>query len=169
MIPMVEWSPGYFGGYRHFNGSNVCIDHRHWKPISFLSFFFLYSLPSGLLGALQVEQEFYGRGLGLLVSKWLSRKIAETGHNIGATVFERNTHSLAIFKKLGFTIVDRVYWTDTLPIQWKIYVTCFQNMQESVLILDWKFWMKCIEWISWDRFIVKERTLNLDSLFYVLV
>lgn len=66
---------------------------------------------------MQVIKEVQGRGLGTLVSKALCHKIAESGQDIGAIVFEGNTPSLTIFKKLGFTIVDKVYWMDTLPIQ----------------------------------------------------
>lgn len=82
------------------------------------SFYFcrLDSLPAGPLGALQVDKEFYGRGLGMVVSKMLSRKIAELGQDIGACVFEENIHSLAIFKKMGFSVVDKIHWIETLPI-----------------------------------------------------
>lgn len=66
---------------------------------------------------LQVVKEFCGRGIGTLVSKALSRKIAASGQGIGACIMETNTVSLAIFKKLGFSIVDKIYWTETLPTQ----------------------------------------------------
>lgn len=76
------------------------------------------SLHAGQLGALQVDKEFYGRGLGMLLAKALSRKIAESGQDIGACIFNTNTHSLSIFEKLGFSVVDDIHWMEILPIEW---------------------------------------------------
>lgn len=69
----------------------------------------------GALAMLQVDEEFYGRGLGMLVTKALSKQIAEFKQDITACVFAHNVHSLAIFKKLGFKVVDTVYSIGTLP------------------------------------------------------
>lgn len=81
--------------------------------------FFLPSCrhPSGVLGPLQVDKELRRRGLGRIVTMALSKKIAESGQDLGTIVDKDNTPSLGLFKKLGFCIVDRVHWTETLPIQ----------------------------------------------------
>lgn len=69
-----------------------------------------YRKPAGPLGALQVDAEFYGRGLGMLVAMALSREIAESGQDICATIYKDKVHSLAIFKKMGFStsLLDRI-------------------------------------------------------------
>lgn len=72
-------------------------------------------MQGGPVLALQVDKDYYGRGLGMLVSKILSKKIAELGHSCVACVLETNTPSRAIFEKLGYKVVDNVYWIGALP------------------------------------------------------
>lgn len=80
-------------------------------------FFFNYSLPTGLLGALQTDENYYGHGYGSLVVKYLSKVIAEMDHGVYAGIFEQNTASRSLFSKLGFTSIGEVHWTTT-KITW---------------------------------------------------
>ncbi|XP_075154016.1 uncharacterized protein LOC142227385 [Haematobia irritans] len=67
--------------------------------------------PLGSLGLLQVEESHRRKGLGKLVVKIMSKYLAEKGTEVTATVVFTNTPSLCMFKQLGFTIIDTVYWT----------------------------------------------------------
>lgn len=76
-----------------------------------------FSLPTGLLGALQTDEHYYGHGYGSLVAKYVSKKIAEMGHDINAGIFEQNTPSRTLLGKLGFRSIGEVYWITT-KIAW---------------------------------------------------
>lgn len=69
-----------------------------------------FRLPSGLLGALQTDKEFYGQGYAELVVKHISKAIAKMGHDVYAGVLEGNTPSRSLFDKLGFKHNTIVYW-----------------------------------------------------------
>lgn len=75
-------------------------------------------LPTGLHGALQTDENYYGQGYGALVLKYNSRAIAELGHDVYAGVFEENIPSRALFSKLGFEEHSIIYWIGT-PNEYK--------------------------------------------------
>uniref|UniRef100_A0A1I8P9K5 N-acetyltransferase domain-containing protein n=1 Tax=Stomoxys calcitrans TaxID=35570 RepID=A0A1I8P9K5_STOCA len=68
-------------------------------------------LPLGSLGLLQVEESHRRIGLGKLAVKLMSKYLAENGVDITASVVFANVPSRSMFKQLGFTIIDNVYWT----------------------------------------------------------
>ncbi|XP_017771660.1 PREDICTED: uncharacterized protein LOC108559041 [Nicrophorus vespilloides] len=60
----------------------------------------------GTLVVLQTLHDYKRKGYGSLVTAALSREIAEEGHNVIGTVLVNNSASQAMFKKLGFDILD---------------------------------------------------------------
>lgn len=70
-----------------------------------------------MLGALQTDEHHYGHGYGSLVSKYVSKKIAEMGQDTYAGVFEKNIPSRALFEKLGFKSIGEIHWITT-KITW---------------------------------------------------
>lgn len=74
-------------------------------------------LPTGLLGVLQTDKNFYGKGYGTLAVKAASRKIAETSQDIYVDIFANNEASRNLFEKLGFKSIGEVYWIAT-KITW---------------------------------------------------
>lgn len=64
---------------------------------------------NGLISALQTDQNHYGHGYGLLVTKAISKKIAEMGTNPCSTVYEWNTPSRRIFEKLGYKEMGSIF------------------------------------------------------------
>lgn len=72
----------------------------------------------GQLCVLQVVEGFTRRGYGSLLTKFLSREIAEEGHDPMGTVLEGNEASEKMFEKLGFGKSDVVtYFYVTAPCQ----------------------------------------------------
>lgn len=71
------------------------------------------SMSTGLIGALQTDERYHGCGYGSLVVRHLSKKSAELGYDVYASVDETNTPSCSVFSKLGFKIVDNVHWITT--------------------------------------------------------
>lgn len=69
----------------------------------------------GGIAALQVDEEFKRKGLGTLVVKAISRKIAEAGHDAYAAIDDDNEASQSTFKKLGFSSVFNIRNVRTLP------------------------------------------------------
>lgn len=76
-------------------------------------------LPTGLLGALQTDEQHLAKGYGSMVVKDISKKIAQLGHDVHAGIFEENTPSRRLFEKLGFEAVGEVHWITT-PIHWTV-------------------------------------------------
>lgn len=74
---------------------------------------FYCSHSTELLLALQTDENYFGRGYAALVTKYLSRKIAERGFDIYAGVFEENYPSRNLFEKLGFRSVGDLHWIST--------------------------------------------------------
>lgn len=58
--------------------------------------------------ALQTDEKFYGRGYAKLITKVISKSIAELGHNPCGGIFETNTASRALFEKLGFKVIGHL-------------------------------------------------------------
>lgn len=52
------------------------------------------------------------KGLGNLAVRYMSKLLAEKDIEVAATVVFDNVASRAMFEKLGFTIIDKVYWAD---------------------------------------------------------
>jgi len=68
-------------------------------------------------GALQTLQEHKRKGYGSLVTRHMTRKIGEDGEDPLGTVLQTNVESQAMFKKIGFTIVESVVFTEA-EIKW---------------------------------------------------
>uniref|UniRef100_A0A1I8Q446 N-acetyltransferase domain-containing protein n=1 Tax=Stomoxys calcitrans TaxID=35570 RepID=A0A1I8Q446_STOCA len=72
-------------------------------------------LQGGFLGALQVKDNYQRLGLGSVVTRATSLRLAEQGNDVMALVNEENRPSRGMFEKLGFTVTDRCYWLRTYP------------------------------------------------------
>lgn len=59
--------------------------------------------------ALQTHNDYQKRGLGLLVTKALSKKVAKMGQDPYTTIFDDNIASQRLFEKIGFQRNGRVY------------------------------------------------------------
>lgn len=70
----------------------------------------IFRTATGFLSALQTDKDHLGHGYAALVTKYVSKKIAEMDQNIYAGIFEANHPSRKLFEKLGFTITGRVHW-----------------------------------------------------------
>lgn len=69
------------------------------------------SLSFGSLATLQVDENHKRKGYGELVTKAISKKIAEElDVDITANVVLANFKSLNLFKKLGFSEIDKNFW-----------------------------------------------------------
>ncbi|XP_031627732.1 uncharacterized protein LOC116343668 [Contarinia nasturtii] len=79
----------------------------------------IFRLPIGLLGGLKTDKNHLGRGYGSLVTRALSKMIAELGDDIYSAVFLDNTPSHSLFKKLGFKPIGEVYFVAT-KINWTL-------------------------------------------------
>lgn len=73
-------------------------------------FVFFFSYTTGLLNALQTDKMYKGKGYAQLVTKYLSKEIAKTGHNIYAGIYEENIASRSLFTKIGFKSVGECCW-----------------------------------------------------------
>lgn len=62
------------------------------------------------MGVLQTDEKYYGHGYGALVSKCLSKKIAEMGFDVYVEISEDNNASRSLFDKHGFVPVGKVHW-----------------------------------------------------------
>lgn len=71
-----------------------------------MSFYFRF--PTGVVLHLQTVENHYGHGYGSLVTRAISKQVAELGHDIYASISEENKPSRALFAKLGFEQVGRV-------------------------------------------------------------
>lgn len=68
-------------------------------------------LQTGLLGFLQVDDDHLRQGLGLLVCKALTKKLGEMGLDVCACVALDNVASVRLFERIGFTLIEPVFWT----------------------------------------------------------
>ncbi|XP_004530236.1 uncharacterized protein LOC101450075 [Ceratitis capitata] len=67
-------------------------------------------LPIGSLGLLQVMDTHKRMGLGNLVVRYMAKLIAGKGLEVTAPVVFANVPSRTMFEKLGFKVIDNVYW-----------------------------------------------------------
>lgn len=65
---------------------------------------------NGLICALQTDQNHYGHGYGSLVTKAISKQIAESGYDPYAAVYDWNTASRRLFEQIGYQAVGTVYY-----------------------------------------------------------
>lgn len=72
---------------------------------------------TGLLLDLQTDPDHHGHGYASLVTRALSKKIAESGYDLYCGIYEDNTPSRMLFGKLGFEHVGKVHWICT-KIDW---------------------------------------------------
>lgn len=70
--------------------------------------YLLCRLPTGLLSALQTDENHVGQGYAALVTKYLSKQIAESGFDVCAGIFEKNYVSRSLFEKLGFKSIGEI-------------------------------------------------------------
>lgn len=66
----------------------------------------------GQLFVLQVAEGHAGRGLGSLVCRAISRKVAEMGDDVWAHVFSGNERAMRLFRRIGFEIVDTNHFVE---------------------------------------------------------
>lgn len=81
-----------------------------WKLVFF-------RLQTGLVWALQTDEKYFGHGYGSLVTKVVSKKIAEIGHDVYSDILEMNYASRGLFEKLGFKCVGKLYLIKT-KVNW---------------------------------------------------
>lgn len=72
-------------------------------------------MPSGPLGALQVDEDYKRKGYGSLILKLMAIKLAEIDHDTLGCIVLKNVASHDMFKKNGFKVVDNVYFMTTEP------------------------------------------------------
>ncbi|XP_034473652.1 uncharacterized protein LOC117781045 [Drosophila innubila] len=68
-------------------------------------------LPIGALGVLHVLDSHRRLGLGSLMVRCLAKKISKLGDEVLAPVVKENIASRKMFEKLGFQMIDYIYWT----------------------------------------------------------
>lgn len=66
-------------------------------------------MPTGMLATLQTDEKHYGKGYGTLVTKVISKQIAQSGYDLYAGIAESNTASRRLFEKLGYQNVGKFY------------------------------------------------------------
>lgn len=68
-------------------------------------------LDFGSLSTLQVDEKHLRKGYGQIVTKAISKKIAEESDvDISSNIVHANFKSLNLFSKLGFKEIDKNYW-----------------------------------------------------------
>ncbi|TMW42104.1 hypothetical protein DOY81_012816 [Sarcophaga bullata] len=61
---------------------------------------------------LQVIETHKRRGFGNLAVRYMSKLLAEKNIEVTAPVVYKNIASRSMFEKLGFSVIDKVYWVD---------------------------------------------------------
>lgn len=60
------------------------------------------------MGILQTDKKYAGHGYGTLVTKYMSKKVAEMGFDVYVEIVENNMPSKSLFEKLGFKPIEKV-------------------------------------------------------------
>ncbi|XP_065356120.1 uncharacterized protein LOC135950512 [Calliphora vicina] len=68
----------------------------------------------GSLGLLQVMDTHKRKGFGNLIVRYMSKLLAENEIEVTAPVVIDNVASRAMFEKLGFKVIEKVYWADII-------------------------------------------------------
>lgn len=89
----------------------------HWNIIRKWNNQFHFSFPTGPLASLQTDERYFGKGYGGLVLRYLSKKIAEIGHDPCAGISENNIASLSLFRKNGYKLIGKHHSIKT-TIMW---------------------------------------------------
>ncbi|XP_063701906.1 uncharacterized protein LOC134831981 [Culicoides brevitarsis] len=74
-----------------------------------------FRLQSGPLGALQVDEKYFRRGFGSIVTKKMAQILAEMDQDTFALVGIQNIASQKMFEKIGFKVTDHCFWLRTIP------------------------------------------------------
>lgn len=116
---MVSWRHGVSGKNIYFlrgNQENSLFYLSKTQGSTIVLFLIPNRLQAGVLGAVQVDENYLKRGLGTVVLKAITKQLAENGHDSSAAVSVDNVPSQALFKKAGFRKVDTAFWLRTLPV-----------------------------------------------------
>lgn len=71
-------------------------------------------MPTGLHGGFQTDENHHRKGYGELVMRYVSKKVAESlGHDMYASILEKNDPSRKLFEKNGYRLIDEVHWIMT--------------------------------------------------------
>ncbi|XP_037927895.1 uncharacterized protein LOC119662361 [Teleopsis dalmanni] len=89
---------------RNYDGVGI-IDETSSELVAWCS-----RLPLGCLGFLQVMDSHKRLGLGSIMIRKLSHTLAKNNIEVMAPVVFDNVASRSLFEKLGFTVIDDVYW-----------------------------------------------------------
>ncbi|XP_031628311.1 uncharacterized protein LOC116344072 [Contarinia nasturtii] len=73
----------------------------------------IFRIQTGFLGIFQTDENYCRRGYGGLVLRCISKKIAELGHDVYASINEENTVSRSLFEKYGFKTNEKANWIPT--------------------------------------------------------
>lgn len=80
-----------------------------------------FRMQYGGLGNLQVKDTYRRRGIGSLIVKAMTKAIADSGDDVFASVYAINKASRNMFEKIGFKVVDTLYWMTvepSVPFEW---------------------------------------------------
>lgn len=75
-----------------------------------------FLLQSGAMGALQVREEFQGKGIGTLVTNAMTRLLRDHDKDAFGYVGSYNVSSRKIFERLQFDNIGAVWWLRTFPV-----------------------------------------------------
>ncbi|KAH8260182.1 hypothetical protein KR026_004369 [Drosophila bipectinata] len=112
----VEPPPGYEMKSLTLKDAETLNDHWKYKQPGSLLFIqrqISFNTSDGLLAVLQVKESHKRRGLGALIVKEFSRRVALQGQDVIAEVDKENDASASLFKKLGFKVIDQCHWLVT--------------------------------------------------------
>lgn len=74
-----------------------------------------FRLETGDLSILQVEEKYFRKGYGTLVTVALAKKFADLGYDSSATILPGNSASQQLFENLGFRRIYDTHWIWTGP------------------------------------------------------
>ncbi|XP_037927693.1 uncharacterized protein LOC119662191 [Teleopsis dalmanni] len=71
----------------------------------------------GTIGNLHVEPKYQRRGLGMSLVRLLCIEMAKAGLDATTAIMVTNTASRSLFEKIGFKVIDKVYWYDKVAFE----------------------------------------------------
>lgn len=100
---LIRWNPTV-GAYKKLaNGEE---DLMGWSFI----------LQAGPMGALQVREEYQNQGIGSMVTTAMAHLLATMQRDSFGFVGVENHFSKKMYEKLGFKILESIYWLRTYPV-----------------------------------------------------